>query len=227
MNREAMIAVTEDLSRRSFFKRSVKAAGIAAFWDKFGPRMFAQTATDPKAVFSAMGNIIIPVDDDPGWATFEPGISDYGLNVMTKQVLLGGNELLFQGILGTLVAFNEIPAAIGIGTRRFLDMPDSLQSTFYGEVLSGGFENYGVQDILFTAAFVGLFSTKAVFFSNYPNHLANPNAEFQVFPPAKAKTGWQIMGYRGPVGAEEERALRARSKDHKTNPGMDPNNRYI
>jgi hypothetical protein len=227
MNREAMMAAVEHLSRRAFFKRTVKASAIGLFCDKFGPQVFAQTPADPKAMMSAMGNIVIPVDDDPGFATFEPGISDYALNVMTKQVLLGGNEILFQGILGTMSAFNEIPFTIGYGTRRFLEMPESLQSSFYAQVLQGGFDNFGVQDILFTAAFVGLFSSKATFFSNYPNHLAKPDSEYQIIPVSKVRTGWQIMGFRGPVGPEEETALRARYKDHKVNPGMDPNNLYI
>ena len=227
INREAMMAAAEHLSRRAFFKRTVKAAGIGLFCDKFGPQLAAQAPADPKAVMSAMGNIVIPVDNDPGFATFEPGISDYALNVMTKQVLLGGNELLFGGVLGTMSAFNDIPFLIGYGTRRFLEMPPDLQSTFYAQVLQGGLENYGVQDILFTAAFVGLFSSKATFFSNYPYHLAKPDSEFQILPANKVTTGWDIMGYRGAVGPEEERRLRARYKDHKVNPGMDPNNPYI
>lgn len=227
MNREAMMAAAEHLSRRAFFKRTVKAAGIGLACDKFGPRLFGQTAADPKAVLSAMGNIVIPVDNDPGFATFEPGISDYALNVMTKQVLLGGNEVLFQGVAGTLSAFNEIPFLVGYGTRRFLEMPDTLQSTFYAQILQGGLENYGVQDILFTAAFVGLFSSKATFFSNYPYHLAKPDSEYQILPANKPKTGYDIMGFRGPVGPDEETSLRAKYKDHKVNPGMDPNNPYI
>jgi hypothetical protein len=228
MNREAMMAAVEHLSRRGFFKRTVKAAGIGLFCDKYGPQVFAQAASiDPKTIMSAMGNIVIPIDDDPGFATFEPGISDYALNVMTKQVLLGGNEILFQGILGTMVAFNEIPFTIGYATRRFLEMPESLQSSFYGQVLQGAFDNFGVQDILFTAAFVGLFSSKATFFSNYPYHLATPGAEFQILPANKPRTGWDIMGFRGTVGPAEETALRTRYKDHKVNPGMDPNNPYI
>jgi len=230
MIRQAIEQLHKEVSRRVFFKRTVQAAGLGLFWDRFGSQLFAQGTprpTDPKAVYSAIGNIVIPVDDDPGWATFEPGISDYGLNVFLKQAILGGNELVFQGLLATFVAMNELPPLIDFAVLRFLEMGESLQAQYFGNILSGQFENTGAQDVLFLATFVGMFSTKALFFSNYPNHMATPGAEFQVRPPSNVKTGWDIMGFRGPVGPEEERQLRARYFDVETLPGMDPKNTYI
>jgi hypothetical protein len=229
--RQAIEQAHAEFSRRGFFKRTAQAAGIGLFWERFGARMFAQTSsTDPKAVYGAIGNIVIPVDEDPGWATFEPGISDYGLNIFVPQVLLGGGQqasLTFQGVLGTLIALNETPPLIGFSTSSFLGMSEQLQSQYIGNILSGQFESYGVQDILFTGAFVSIFSTRAVFFSNYPNHLATPGAEFQVLPASSVKTGWDIMGFRGPVGAAEEKQLRDKYANHQVLPGMDPNNPYI
>src|SRR5258706_13292629 len=95
MMRQAMERLHAEASRRDFLKRTIQAASVGLFWDRFGNRLFAQNSskTDPRAVYSAIGNIVIPVDNDPGWKTFEPGISDYGLNVFTKQVVLGGNDL--------------------------------------------------------------------------------------------------------------------------------------
>jgi hypothetical protein len=222
-----------ELSRRSFLKGMAQAAGIGLFWDRFGSRMFAQglpTTTDPTAVFSAIGNLVIPVDQDPGWKTFDPGITDYALNVMVKQVLLGGtdqSQLSFQGVLGTLIAFNEIPPFIGFGTVPFLQMPEGMQAQYFGGVLTGQFASTGANDVIFLASFVGLFTAKAVFFSNYPNHLATPDAEFQVRTPSAVKTGWDIMGFRGPVGPEEENRLRAQRGHIQVVRGMDPNNLYV
>jgi hypothetical protein len=230
MTREAMELLRQELSRRSFMKRTVQAAGIGLFWDKFGERLFAQSSpstTNPATVFSAIGNIVIPIDGDPGWRNFEPGITDYAMNVIVKQVLLGGNDLLYQGTIGTLVALNDTPPLIGFGTQTFLEMSESLQSQYFGNILSGQFESYGVQDVIFLAAFVGLFATRAVFFSNYPNHLATPGAEFQNRTSGGLKTGWDIMGFRGPVGADEEKRLRDRYANVTVFPGMDPANIYI
>ena len=190
MMREAIESLQKELSRRAFLKRTVQAAGIGLFWDRFGDRLFAQQSnTNPVAVFSTIGNIVIPVDQDPGWATFEPGITEYGINVMIRQVLLAGNPLLFQGVMGSLIAFNELPPLTRFSPLPFVNMRESDQQQYFGGILTGQFEESGAQDVLFLAAFVSLFATKAVFFSNYPNHLATPGAEFQVRPPSDVKIG--------------------------------------
>jgi hypothetical protein len=41
------------------------------------------------------------------------------------------------------------------------------------------------------------------------------------------KTGWQIMGFKGPVGPAEEAQLRARYSNITVNPGVDPKNPYF
>lgn len=233
MMRESITLLQKELSRRSFLKGMTEAAGIGLFWDRFGSRLFAQnppTTTDPVAVFSAIGNLVIPVDEDPGWKTFDPGITGYALNVMVKQALLGGgdqSQLSFQGVMGSLIAFNEIPPLINFGTVPFLQMPEPMQAQYFGGVLTGQFTASGAQDVIFLAAFVGLFAAKAVFFSNYPNHLAVPDAEYQVRPPSTVRTGWDIMGFRGPVGPEEETRLRQQRGRLQVIRGIDPNNVYV
>ncbi|MBI3895862.1 MAG: hypothetical protein HY313_08000 [Acidobacteria bacterium] len=229
MMREAIEHLERELSRRAFLKKAATGAGIAFFWERFGMKFASaqSSTTDPKAVFSAIGNIVIPVDEDPGWATFEPEISQYALDVMVKQVFLRGNELAFQGVLDTFRVMNEIPPMINYATIQFLQMSQTLQAKYLGDIFTGQFENDGVQDILFLAAFVGIFSTKAVFFSNFPNHLAIPGAEFQVRPSGPQKTGWEIMNFKGPIGPEEENALRAKYMDAEILPGVDPKNPYL
>ena len=230
MTRELLLEIHQKLlSRRAFFTRTVKAAGLGLFWDRFGDKLFGQSAstTDPYAVFSAIGNVVIPVDSDPGYATFDPGITQFAMNVIVAQALLGGNQILFPGIQAVLQAFNDLPPVIGYATATFLNMNFSQQSQYYGAVLSGQFEEYGTQDVMFLAVFVSLFASKAAFFSNYPHHLATPGLDIQVVSTAGPKTGWQLMGYKGPVSAAEEAQLRARYANVPVLPGMDPNNPYI
>lgn len=230
VTRESLLELHGHMSRRGLFRKAVSAAGIGVFWDKFGGQLFGQSAsqTNPAAVLSAMGNVIVPVDADPGWASFEPGITDYAWKNFVPQVLLGGNPLLYVGIAGALQAFNDLPTTIGYSISPFLQMDYTAQSQYYGDVLEGGFENYGTQEVMFLAAFVGLFATKALFYSNYPNHLPVQGAEFQSPPPpTKLPTGWQIIGFKGPVSKDEEAFLRAKYANVKVLPGMDPNNIYI
>jgi hypothetical protein len=68
-----------------------------------------------------------------------------------------------------------------------------------------------------------------LFFLNFPRHRAVPNAEFQNLPspPGTPKMGWEIMGFRGPVGPEEEKALRARAANAVEIPGVDWRNPWI
>ena len=46
-------------------------------------------------------------------------------------------------------------------------------------------------------------------------------------PPSPVKTGWDIMGYKGPVGPQEESELRAKFFDTEELPGVDPDDIYI
>ncbi|HEY3132563.1 MAG TPA: hypothetical protein VGL91_24150 [Acidobacteriota bacterium] len=223
--RQAVEQLEKRLSRRTFLTTTIIGTGAAAVLDRFGERLFAATP-DPFAVYSAIGNIIIPVDQDPGWKTFEPGISQFGLGVFVKQHLFTGDELAFQGTLGALIAMNEAPPLVNYGPR-FLEMVEALQVQYFGDILSGQFEKDGVQDLIQLAAFLGLFSAKATFFSNFPNHLATPGAEFQVPRPSAVKTGWDIMGFKGPVGPDEEKALRARYFESPEIPGIDTRNPFL
>jgi hypothetical protein len=229
--RESLLELHSHLSRRGFFRQTVKAAGIAMFCDRFGEKLFAQastSSTNPQSVLSAMGNVIVPIDSDPGWASWEPGISNYAWGSFVPQVLLGGSPLLYSGISLVMQFFNDLPPTIGYNTNTFLNMNLAAQTQYYGDVLEGGFQDYGTQDVMFLAAFVGLFACKAVYYSNYPNHLAVPGAEFQSPQPAtKIPTAWTLIGFKGPVSQAEEATLRAKYQNVQMLPGMDPNNPYI
>jgi hypothetical protein len=232
--RGALREIEKEVSRRAFLSRFVKGVGAVAALDRFGEKMFGAEPgkkevdlLTPVQVYSAIGNIVIPVDEDPGWATFEPEITQYGLTVMAGQVFLGGSTLALQGLLGALTAMNQIPVAIGYAPSQFLQMTLPGQIQFFTDIFTSQFENDGVQDILNLAALIGMVSVKATYFSNFPRHLATPGAEFQVLPPSPIKTGWDIMRFKGPVGPEEEIALRDRFFDAEELPGVDRRNPYI
>jgi hypothetical protein len=227
--RSTLEALEQQISRRSFVKGMVKGVGLVAAFDRFGPSLFAQGQGDPRLpynVFSAIGNVVVPVDEDAGWATFEPGITNFGVNVFVRQILLGGIFPAFLGFLSSLAAMNEAPVVASYGPR-FLEMSEDAQSRYFGDILTGQFENDGFGDVLGFASGLSLVSTKGTFFSNYPRHLAVPGAEFQVRAPSDVRTGWDIMGYKGPVGPQEEAELRAKFFNAQELPGIDPNNIYI
>lgn len=231
--RESFVALEQAVSRRSFFGHLLKGAGVVAAYDRFGGKLFGITPTESASnyqqalqIFGAFGRLVIPVDQDPGWATFEPGITEYGLNVYIRQVFNLGNNLAFDGFAQAVVSFNEIPPMITYGPK-FLDMNTDAQGTYLYNILSGNFENDGVSDILSFAAIFMLLGCKQTFFLNYPKHLAVPGSEFQVLTGNNPKTGWDIMGFRGPVGPAEEAQLRARSAGAIEYPGVDLRNPYI
>lgn len=229
MLRDALAELDKVVSRRVFFDRIFKAGALVAALDVIGPEAFgALTAADKAtalAVYSACCKLVIPVDQDPGWATFEPGISEYGLNVFVGRVALGGSPQAFDGFLGALVAFNQAPRTLGY-SDLFLKLGPDAQIQYFTTALTGGFEADGYGDVLVVAAFFCMFTAKATFFSNYPRHLAQ-DSEFQVLQPSSVKTGWDIMGWKGPVGPEEEKALRAKYYDAPVIPGIDFSNPWI
>jgi hypothetical protein len=227
MIRTALGALEKEASRRAFLHNLVKGAGLVAAYDRFGTELFADAPRPlPYQVYSAIGNVIIPVDQDPGWATFEPGITNFGVDVFVRQLLLGGSFLAFEGFLATLSALNQIPVLTTYGPA-FLSMAPTAQNQYFSDLLTGKFENDGFGDVAGFSSGLALISTKGTFFSNYPNHQAYPGQEFQVRKPIGVKTGFDIMQLRGPVGPDEEKQLRTRFFDVEELPGVDPTNRYI
>lgn len=225
----------EQVSRRAFFGSLMKtvgigAAGIAAL-DRFGPRMLGATSPTDQfntglQIVSAFGQMVIPVDQDPGWATFEPDITTFALDVYIRQVFNLGFDLAFTGFLQAVNSFNSLPPLVNYGPT-FLSMSVSARGQYLSDVLIGNFENDGIQDIVAYAGIFMLLGTKMVFFQNFPHHIAIPNSEFQPLLGNNPKTGWDIMGFRGPVLAAEEAALRARAAGAPELPGVDLRNPYI
>lgn len=232
--RPSLVECESEFSRRGFLRTLVRGAGIAAAFDNFGPKLFADNSSLalPYQVFGALGRLVIPIDQDAGWETFEPGITTFGVDVFIRNVLLNGNYLAFLGFLNCLNALNNAPVDAVYGPK-FLDMLVGQQLQYFSDILTGRFENDGVGDLLGFAGGLSLIATKGTFFSNYPLHLPlvddhGQNLEFQVRPLHQIRTGWDIMQLKGPVGPDEEKALRARYTGIKEIPGVDfDNNPYI
>jgi hypothetical protein len=234
---EALAEMERVLTRRALFGKLARGAGAAAVWDTFGNRIFGQTVNPalltqakllPQAlpVVSAFGQMVIPVDDVPGWATFEPGITTYALDVYIRQIYNLGNDLAFNGYLTAVLGFNNLPPTVDYGPT-FLKMSLGARGQYLTDVLEGNFENEGTQDIMAFAAIFMLLGTKMVFFMNYPHHLADPAAEFQQILGNAPPTAFDFMGYRGPVGQAEEASLRGAAANAPVIPGIDPNDPYI
>jgi hypothetical protein len=234
--RQAFLDMEGALSRRTFFTRVLKGvaigAGTLAVLDRFGPRLFGaaqdvgQQYNTGLQLVSAFGQMVIPVDKDSGWATFEPDITTYTLDVYIRQVFNLGQDLAFNGYLQAINAFQAIPPLIGYGPA-FLSMDVPTRSQYLSDILIGNFENNGVQDILSFSAIFMLLGTKMVFFQNFPHHLANPTSEFQNVLGNTPNTAWDMMGFRGPVLAAEEATLRAKAANAPEIPGVDWRNPFI
>jgi hypothetical protein len=232
MRLDSLIELHREVSRRAFLSGLVRLTGITA---ALGPLAKLAGAADgvrraedrlPYDVLGGVGRIVIPVDQDPGWQTFEPEITDYALDVFIGQVFLNGNNLAIDGFKSGLELFHSIPVTVQYG-RPFLEMIDSERSKYFSDILTRQFENDGVQELLDFIFILSLVGTKAVFFSNFPRHQAQIGAEYQILPPSSIKTGWDIMRWKGPVGPDEEQALRAKFFDSPILPGVDAKNPFI
>lgn len=233
MNPKGLLEMEREFSRRGFFGLLAKGLTVAAAIEKLGPRLDAAIRTKRPdtahalQVYGAIGNRTIPVDPDPGWATFDPGISQYGLSVFVFQVFLANNNIAFDAFQDCLIFMDSVPATLGVNTT-FLGMGPVQQDQYITDILSGNYDSDGWQDILNLALNASIVSAKTLFYSNYPRHLAVPGAEFQVLAPSTVgRTGWDQMGLKGPVGPAEEVALRSRFSGITELPGVDTKNPYI
>ena len=143
LTREELLGLDQALSRRAFFRKTWTTAGLLASAAAFQGKLKADTTADiAYAVMGAVGNIVIPVDEDPGYATFEPGISRYCLDGFVKQVVLAGDENGFGYMLRALNTMNEAPSILENG-HRFLEMNLDEQEQFYTKCFTGTYENDG------------------------------------------------------------------------------------
>ena len=232
MKRTRLLLLEQAISRRGFLAGVFRSTALAASLPAISSRLWGlrrpteQQRTLAASVYSALGALTIPVDEDPGWSDFEPGISDYGLTVFLRQILLNGDPDAFDAYIETLNHLNNVPVLLNYNVE-FLRMAESARLKYLADILTGQFENDGWQDVLTLAAGLAITSAKMVFFSNYPRHLATPGAEYQQAPASPLKTGWDIMQWRGPVGPQEEQILRDRARGVVEVPGIDTRSPFL
>jgi hypothetical protein len=232
MHRDGLLEMEREFSRRSFFGLLARGLVVGAALEKISPPLQAALRTRRPdtahaiQVYSAIGNLTIPTDQDPGWATFDPGISNYGFNTFVYQIFLANNNIAFDAYQDCLIFMDSTPVTLGYNTN-FLAMGVDQQNQYLTDILAGNYYNDGWQDILNLAVNASVVSAKTTFYSNYPRHLANYGAEFQVIAPSAVKTGWDQMGLKGPVLQAEETALRAKFSGIQEIPGVDTSNPYI
>jgi hypothetical protein len=234
MKGASLLTLEKVLSRRMFFGNLVKATSIAASLPLIAPKLWAIDVPTPAQrqqaydIMGAIGRVVIPEDQDPGWATFEPGITQYAFDIYMTQIFLVGDQDALNGIIQAFNHFNDEPITNALHYNvKFLDMSDLSKARYLTDCIIGNFENSGWGDVFGLVAALGVLSTKLTFFSNYPRHLSTRGAEFQILAPSPVKTGWDIMGYKGPVGPDEEKALRAKYSNVQEIPGVDTRNPYI
>jgi hypothetical protein len=232
MRGQKLLVLEREVSRRAFLNTLIRTGGIAAALPTLQKHLWAINHPTPDqvksalAVVSAIGNLVVPEDQDPGWLTFDPGITRYTYDVFLRQIFLNGNGDAADAFVEALNHVNDVPAQLSYNLP-FLQMSLDAQQKYLTDVLTGQFENDGWQDVLNIAMALTLVAAKSVFFSNYPRHLAQADAEFQVLPPSPVKTGWDIMGLKGPVGPAEEKALRNKAQGAQEIAGIDWRNPYI
>lgn len=228
----SLVALENEVSRRAFLGRLLKGTAMATSVAAISPKLWALDKATPEQralalrIFSAIGRITIPEDQDPGWASFEPDITTYAFDVYMSQIFLNGNKDALDGIIQAINHLNDVPVLLNYNVA-FLDMSLNSQEKYLSDILTGQFENDGWEDVLGLGASLAVLSAKLTFFSNFPRHLSVRGAEYQILPASKIKSGWDIMGYKGPVGPAEETALRAKFKDVQELPGIDLRNPYI
>ncbi len=206
----------DDISRREFVKQTM--VGTAAFVGASAGSLRA-AATRPtlsKGVVSALGSIFIPsAQGDPGYKELEShGITDY---VMQQ---LEAAEEAFESFNNAAKQFFD--------SKTFLDLREQEKEEYLALVADGTKITDAEQKVRLQAFYRATRSRiLTVYYKNFPLHeikrnagsepilqagdthqITNPN----VLKDKKLVTGWDIAGYKGPLGWEEEEQVRAQAK---------------
>ena len=207
--------MADDISRREFVKKTL--AGTAVFAGVSASALEAAAAPiDPNyQIVAALGSVFIPSKGgDPGYKELEShGITEY---VMQK-----------LEVADSLDAFNTGAKQFFDG-KIFLDLDDQQREQYLGLIVDGKRIADAEQRAHLQAFYRGARTRiLRVYYSNFPanevkrnaagetilqpgdtHQISNPN----LFKDKKLVTGWDIAGFKGPLGWEEEEKLRAQAK---------------
>jgi hypothetical protein len=208
--------VSDEISRRDFVKQAAASAAILSGVSGASTlAAAAQAPVDPsKRIVAALGPVFIPSKvGDPGYANLEAqGISDFVLQKLPADSLddfntgakpfFGGKEFVDL----TEAQREEYVGIIADGSK--ITDPETkvrLQS-FYraarNQILTVYYKNFPLEEFLVDAQ--GLPKTQP----GDRHQVTNPN----VWKDKKLVTGWDIAGYGGQMGWDEEIKVREKAK---------------
>ena len=208
--------MADEISRREFVKQTVVGTAMLAGASTGALDLAAAGPVDPnKLVVAALGSVFVPTKSgDPGYKELEShGITEYVLQKFP--------------VADALEAFNSAAKQFFEG-KAFLDLDEAQREEYLALIAEGSKiadegQRKGLQAFYHDARTRIL----TVYYKNYPLHEVKRNAEGEpilrpgdthqitnpnVWKDKKLVTGWDIAGYKGPLGWEEEEQLRAQAK---------------
>jgi choline dehydrogenase-like flavoprotein len=207
--------MADDISRREFVKQTVAGTAVLAGASAGALEAAAAAPVDPHTqVVAALGAVYIPsAAGDPGYKELEShGITAY----VMKEFPVDGIE-----------AFNTGSQPFFSG-KAFLDLDEKQREQYLGMIVDGkGIADADQRARLQTFYRAARSRILKVYYSNYPAHevkrnaageaILKPGDTHQISNPnllkdKKLVTGWDIAGFKGPLGWEEEEQIRANAK---------------
>lgn len=192
----------EKASRREFLKTGwIAIATVIPTLDRAEGRTPQSAKVNRHAIFAALGDTIIPTDpDDPGYRTLEP----YGI---TEEVMKG-----LEAIRDAYLEIFNAASADLFGGKSFLELTEVQRADYLKLIIAGSrFKDKAQLRILQMVYRQTRTRVFTVFYQNFPENVipsdesADPNSE-------KLVTGWDIVGFKGPLTREEEEARREKFK---------------
>ena len=218
--------MAKSITRRVFVKQTVVGSAAVAGATLGGVSTLAAQSGDlPYQIVSALGDLFIPsAPGDPGYKDLEShGITEYvmkGLPVAGRATSGEG-----EGPAEILQDFNNLAKQFFQG-KTFLQLNWDQRAQYLEKIIAGS----EITDVKRRGQLQGFYRLAririlTVYYQNYPEHeikrndqgeavlavddhahqLSNPNTDEMV-------TGWDIAGYKGPLGWEEEERQRALMK---------------
>lgn len=192
-------------SRRRFVQTMALGAGGIGLT----PQPAAASTEERLKILAALGDTIIPSDPgDPGFKELEP----HGITEEVNKALRPLKDAVF-------VRFNEAAKPL-YGGRTFVELSDSERADFLRKVSAGKEITDPAVRRVYKFARITVFK---VFYSNFPEHkIARGAKGIPILRPGDGElhqitvpntrsliTGWDIVGYRGPLTWEQEQRLRS------------------
>ena len=203
--------MSDDIGKRQFLKETVVGTAVLAG----ALQATAAAPMDPnKQVVAALGSVFIPsAPGDPGYKELEShGITEYvmqNLQVDGLDAFNSGAQQLFDG-------------------KTFVELDDKQREQYLGLIVEESKMADEAQRKSLQAFYRGARTRiLTIYYKNYPVHETKKNAAgepilqpgdtHQITNPnllkdKKLVTGWDIAGYKGPLGWDEEEQLRAKAK---------------